>query len=85
MKENVKKFISDMSNIKIITEYEFHELYGLTFVFKSEFFQVKSQISSVSIMPIGIIYDENNEYYFAPLVDDVDVNQVVKNYLEFID
>lgn len=85
MKEEVKKFISDISNIEIINEYEFHELCGLTFVCKSEFFQVKNQISSASITHIGIIYTENNEYYFAPLSDDINVDQVVKNYLKFID
>ncbi len=83
MKEKVKNFIPELADIKIISEYEFHELHGFTFVFKNEFFQVKDQISSASIAPIGIIYDENDEYYFAPLADEVNVNPIVKSYLKF--
>lgn len=78
----MKNFISDIANFKESSEYDFYEICGFTFVFKSEFLQVKNQISSASITPIGIIYDENEEYYFAPLADDVNVDNIVKNYLK---
>lgn len=83
MKENIKSFILDIANIKEIIEYDFYETCGFTFVFKSEFLKVKNQINSATIAPIGIIYYENEEYYFAPLANDVNVDIIVKNYLKF--
>lgn len=81
MKEEIKDLILEMTDIKEISEYEFHDLYGFTFVFKREFLQFRDDISSASIAPVGIIYDENEEYYFAPFAEDVNVKEIIENYL----
>ncbi|MCI6994999.1 hypothetical protein [uncultured Methanobrevibacter sp.] len=81
MKEEIKDLILEMTDIKEISEYEFHDLCGFTFVFKREFLQFRDDISSASIAPVGIIYDENEEYYFAPFAEDVNVKEIIENYL----
>lgn len=60
---------------------EFKELYGFTFVFKKKVITFRNNISA-EIKPLGIIYDENGEYYFAPLYRRVNINQVVREYVE---
>lgn len=82
MKEKIKDLVLDMEDIEVIGKYEFQEIHGFTFVFKSEFIRIKDQISSASIKPIGIIYDENEDIYFAPLVDNADISSIIKSYLE---
>ena len=78
MKEEIKDLILEMTDIKEISEYEFHNLCGFTFVFKREFLQFRDDISSASIAPVGIIYDENEEYYFAPFAEDVNVKEIIE-------
>ena len=77
----MKKLISEFK-INEISEYEFREVCGFTFVFKTEILEINDQIGSASITPKGIIYTENDKYYFAPLDDDVHVEGIVKSYVE---
>ena len=43
---------------------------------------IKDKISAYEIIPIGIIYTENDEYYFAPL-DRVDyIDDVIEEYVK---
>ena len=61
---------------------EFKKLYGFTFVFKKRIIAFHCNISSAEIRPLGIIYDENGEYYFAPLEGPVNVSDVVCAYVD---
>ena len=74
MENEIRNFINDIFDIDQKTEYYFHELHGFTFVIKEEFSMIHGQVSSAQLEPIGIIYEENDEFYFAPLdkVDKID-------------
>ena len=82
MDERVQDFIEDIFDFKIDTEYHFRTHYGLTFVFKSEITTIRDNVSSASIIPMGIIYRENDEYYFAPLDETYQINEIVKEFVE---
>lgn len=82
MDEFIKKFVYDVLDIKEITEYEFVEKYGFTFVVKREVTHINDKLSSVEIIPLGIIYDENGEYYYAPLHVTTEIDAIVKKYVE---
>ena len=61
---------------------EFRQIYGFTFVFLTTFNSVMGKVSSAEITPVGIIYDENGEYYFAPLKDNIKAEKVVEEFVE---
>lgn len=82
MDKNIKNFIHDALNFNVIVEYDFRKLYGFTFAFKSEFIGMKDHLTSASITPVGIIYEENGEFYLAPLYDDIEIEEVIKSYVE---
>ena len=82
MEDRIKNFVYDAFEIEINSEYQFKKLYGLTFVFKNEMAIIKNRLSSNSLTPVGIIYEENDEYYFAPLDKRVSLNDVVREYVE---
>ena len=65
--------------------YEFRELYGFTFVFENTTVYFKDTIASADIKPVGIIYEENEDYYFAPLTDKPEnLKKIIKEYVKFI-
>ena len=86
MDSKIKRFLEDDLGITLKSEYHFRHLYGFTFVFKKEFIIIKDNLTSAEISPVGIIYEENDEYYLAPLceIDDIDkvVEEFVKNCLK---
>ena len=82
MDRHVKNFIHKAFNFDVIVEYDFRKLYGFTFAFKSEFIRMRNQLTSASITPVGIIYEENGEFYLAPLYDDIEIEEVIKSYVE---
>ena len=82
MDKNIKNFVHDALNFKVTVEYDFRKLYGFTFAFKSEFIRMRNQLTSASITPVGIIYEENDEFYLAPLYDDIEIDEVIKSYVE---
>ena len=82
MDKNIKNFHQDALNFDVIVEYDFRKLYGFTFAFKSEFIRMRNQLTSASITPVGIIYEENGEFYMAPLYDDIEIEEVIKSYVE---
>ena len=82
MDSNIKTFLDEFVEIKEIKDYHFREVCGFTFVFKEEVIFLNDQISSSEIKPIAIIYEENGEYYLAP-IDVVDeINEVVKKFVK---
>lgn len=80
--DDIKKFIEDKFNIAKINEYGFRQLCGFTFVFQIDIIYIKGMISSASIMPVGIIYKENGEFYFAPLDEVSEIDAIVKEFVE---
>lgn len=82
MDKNIKKLMHKAWDFDDIVEYTFRSMYGFTFAFKSEFIVMKDRLTSASIEPVGIIYEENGEFYLAPLYDDVEIEEVIKSYVE---
>ena len=64
--------------------YEFKELYGFTFVFENTTVYFKDTIASADIKPVGIIYAENDDYYFAPFDKAENLKKIIKEYVKFI-
>ena len=82
MEDSIKKFIEDLFDITIIDRYSFRRLYGLTFVFKKQAFFMNDRLSSAEIKPVAIIYEENDEYYLAPLDVTDEIEVIVKEYVK---
>lgn len=82
MEDKIKEFVYDTFEIETDSEYQFKELYGLTLVFKNDIITIGKRISSCSLSPVGIIYEENNEYYFAPLDKSVSLRDIVREYVK---
>ena len=82
MRDEVFNEIGEIFEVRQDTTIEFRKLYGFTFVFKKRIITFRNQVSSAEIRPLGIIYDENGEYYFAPLYRSVNINDVVREYVK---
>lgn len=82
MDNPIKNFIYGSLGIEEMKTYEFRTVCGLTFAFKKEEITINNKISSAEILPVGIIYDENGEFYFAPLHDAVEIDEVMKSFVE---
>lgn len=82
MDEFIKEFVYDVFDIEEKAKYEFVEKYGLTFVFKREDTYINDELSSAEIIPFGIIYEENGQYYYAPLHVTTEIDTIVKRYVE---
>ena len=76
--------MSDSEFIKINqnTEYKFKNIYGITFVFEEKILEIDEKISSAEIKPLGIIYEENGEYYLSPLDEIDDIKAIMKDFVE---
>ncbi len=82
MRDELNEFLIDLFEIDKKTEIEFRQLYGFTFVFRKTVLKIEGDLTSAEIKPIGIIYEENGEFYFAPL-DKVDKkDNIIKKYVE---
>lgn len=82
MKDEIIDFLSGELDMEGNVEFEFRELYGFTFVFQKWFLSYEENYSSAEIKPVGIIYEENGEFYLAPLYEDVEIEEVIKSYVE---
>ena len=82
MDKEVEDFIEDLLEIKKIGKYDFREIYGFTFVFKKKIMLFNDYNSSAEIRPIGIIYEENDEYYFAPLDEVGDIKAIINEFMK---
>lgn len=82
MSDNVLDELMEIFEIRQDTEIEFKEMYGLTFAFIRKITQIKERISSAEISPLGIIYSKNGEYYFAPLDEVQNINEIVREYVK---
>lgn len=64
------------------TEFKFKDSYGFTFVFEENILSINEKISSAELKPVGIIYEENDEYYFAPLDEVGDIKAIINEYMK---
>ena len=64
------------------TEFKFKDLYGFTFVFEENILRINEKISSAELKPVGIIYEENDEYYFAPLDEVDDIKAIINEFMK---
>lgn len=80
------KFITDMIgeilDFRIKHEYLFRKLYGFTFVFRRDIILFNDQLSSAEIKPIGIIYEEKGEFYYAPLHAGDEIDEIVREFVK---
>lgn len=81
MDDRLKKVMNQLFDIDIKTTYHFREFYGFTFVFKKDIAQINDQLTSAEIKPLGIIYKENDDYYFAPLDVTIELDEIIKEYV----
>ncbi len=82
MEDDILKFIQDTFEIEIDSKYHFKKLYGLTFVYRDDVISTKNSINAYSLTPLGIIYDEKEEYYFAPIDESATISDVVQEYVK---
>lgn len=78
----MKDETDDLISINESVEYEFKKLYGFVIAFKTQTLTVNDIIASSSIKPQGIIYKENDEFYFAPLDMVDDIKPIIKEFTE---
>lgn len=64
------------------TEFKFKDSYGFTFVFEENILSINEKISSAELKPVGIIYEENDEYYFAPLDEVGDIKAIINEFVK---
>lgn len=81
MKDEIIDFLSGELDMEGNVEFEFRELYGFTFAFQKWFLTYEEKYSSAEIKPVGIIYEENGEYYLSPLHTVDEINEVVKEFV----
>jgi hypothetical protein len=82
MKDDIINYILEPFEITVDSDFEFRTLYGFTFVFKRNLVYMKDKISSAEIKPAGIIYEENGEYYFAPLDEVGDIKAIINEFMK---
>ena len=82
MKDRILKDLEEIFNIHEDMKIEFIEICGFTFVFITRIFTINEQLSSAEIKPVGIIYEENDQYYFAPLYDVDNLEEIVKEFVK---
>ncbi len=64
------------------TEFKFKDSYGFTFVFEENILRINEKISSAELKPVGIIYEENDEYYFAPLDEVGNIKAIINEFMK---
>ena len=84
MDKHIKKFIGNMFDFTVKSEYDFRELYGFTFVFRRDIVIMNDQMTSAEIQPVGIIYEENGQYYYAPLHGSDEIEDIVQEFVKKI-
>ena len=84
MNDDILKDIEEFFEITDDTTYEFRKLCGFKFVFRTQIVMFKDRVSSAEIAPVGVIWEENDEYYFAPLGKAAEIDEIVREYVEKI-
>lgn len=84
MNKHIRDIMDHMFDFTIKKEYLFREIYGMTFVFRRDFIHINDKISSAEIFPVGIIYEENGEYYYAPLYEIDEIDDIIQEFVKTI-
>ena len=84
MSDDIFDELREIFEISQDVKIEFKEIYGLTFAFESKINIMRNSIVSTEIAPLGIIYKENDEYYFAPLDEVENIDEIIKEYVKTI-
>ena len=82
MSDDIFKGLKDIFEIKQEKSIEFKEIYGLTVVCISKITIINDEITSAEIKAVGIIYKENDNYYFAPLDEVENLDEIIKAYVK---
>lgn len=84
MKEKIDRIMSEIMKMDKNSKFIFKNMCGLTFVYEETFFMCGEKISSAEMKPVGIIYEENDDFYFAPL-DEIDkIEPIIKEFVAFM-
>ena len=84
MSDDIFNELREIFEISQDVKIEFKEIYGFTFAFESKINIMRNSIVSTEIAPVGIIYEENDEYYFAPLDEVENIDEIIKEYVKTI-
>lgn len=82
MKDEIADFITGKLDIDGKTSFEFREICGFTLVFEKWILTYHEKYLSAEIKPVAIIYEENSEFYLAPLDETTKIDAIVKEYVE---
>lgn len=74
--------IKELFNIDESTSVEFRKIYGFTFAFQTRVISINDKLTSGEIKPLAIIYEENDEIYLAPLDEPVNIDRIIKSFVE---
>ena len=77
----MKDELMEMFSINETCDFEFGEVCGFTFAFKTRILTIEDKLTSASITPVGIIYEENSEYYLAPLDETIEIDAIIKEFV----
>ena len=82
MKYKILEDLDDFIDMNLESTFEFKKVCGFTFVFVKNILTIRDSIASAEIRPAGIIYEENDEYYFAPLYDVDNIEAIIKEFVK---
>lgn len=80
--KDVEKLIKEFIDMDEIEEIDFKKVCGFYFAAKTTHTIINKEITSSEIKPVAIIYEENGQYYLAPIGDADEMEEVVKNFVE---
>ena len=78
MSDNV---IGEIFNITEDADIEFKEICGFIFAVQTKIILINDKISSAEIKPLGIIYSQKKDFFFAPLDENADVEEIVEKFV----
>ena len=82
MNRLVEDLMCNVLNMDITHEYHFRKHCGFTFALRYDTIIINEELSSISIEPVGIIYEENGEYYYAPLDSSDEIAEIIKEFCQ---
>lgn len=82
MKDEINEFLKDHFGIEDRTTIEFREFFGFTFAIEKSVYIFQGRYTSAEIKPVAIIYEENGEFYLAPLDKTTKIDTIVKEFVE---
>ena len=82
MNDEIMELVKNILNFDETVEFHFREIYGFTFVMKKSFLKLNEKVTSAEVKVAGIIFEENGEYYFAPLDKHSKKEQIIKEFVE---